>query len=92
MWVVSSIITYMKNSESERSEIEAFLREAMEADIVQNGILTKALVISEWITPDGKRYLARSPIGEITQWDIQGFCISTMESGGDWENTQDDED
>jgi hypothetical protein len=80
----------MKNSETERTKIEDFLRDSVGAEIMDNGILTKALVISEWLTPDGKRYLARSPIGELTQWDIQGFCISTLDSG-DWEATEDDD-
>lgn len=89
-----SIITYMSYDENERSTVETFLRETIgeEIPIMQEGILTKALIISEWLTPNGKRYLTRSPVGELTDWDIQGFCMSTLaSSNADWESSEDDE-
>lgn len=81
----------MDYDESDRDNIQAFLRETMNADMAHEGILTKALIISEWITPDGKRYLARSPIGELTSWDIQGFCVSTLNSD-DWNSAVEDDE
>jgi hypothetical protein len=77
----------MSYSETDRTDMENFLRDSMgeEVPIMNAGILTKALVISEWLTPDGKRYLARTPVGELTQWDIQGFCVSTMDAS-DWQD------
>lgn len=80
----------MDYDEQNRSELEAILRNNLEdLDVAESAILISGIIISEWISPDGKRFLARTPIGELSSWQTQGYLFSTLYAN-DWEVVDDD--
>lgn len=80
----------MDYDEQNRSELEAILRNNLEdLDVAESAILISGIIISEWIAPDGKRFLARTPIGELSSWQTQGYLFSTLYAN-DWEVVDDD--
>lgn len=82
----------MSYDEQERSEFEDILRKKMSAELpaVDDAVCVAGIVISEWILPNGKRFLSRTPIGDLTQWQVEGYLISTL-IDTDWRGISDDD-
>lgn len=82
----------MEYDEAGRSEIEAILREKLNTlgTVGANAVLVSGIVISEWILPDGSRFLARTPIGQLAPWQTQGYLFSTLFEQ-DWEHIDEDD-
>lgn len=80
----------MEYDENERSEIEGYLRNNLsQLNVTDNAILVAGIIVSEWIMPNGRRFLARTPIGELSSWQTQGYLFSTLYEQ-DWEHLDDD--
>ena len=78
--------------DADRQEFENTLRKVLK-DVpgFDESYLISGLIISEWIMPDGKRYLTRTPIGDVTSWQAQGFLFSTLYAD-DWQRCDDEEE
>lgn len=80
----------MEYDENERAEIEGYLRNTLaKLDVTDNAVLVAGIIVSEWILPNGKRFLARTPIGELSSWQTQGYLFSTLYEQ-DWEQLDED--
>ncbi len=78
------------DEEQDRTEIESFLRQNLsKLEVSENAILISGIIISEWISPSGRRFLARTPIGDPSSWQTQGYLFSTL-FAGEWEEVDDD--
>lgn len=82
----------MDYDENERSKLEEILRiDLSDLPASDEAVLVAGIIISEWILPNGKRFLARTPIGELSSWQVQGYLFSTLyEDNGDWEGLDHD--
>lgn len=82
----------MSYDENERSEFEDILRNKMSEELpaVGDAVMVAGMVISEWILPNGKRFLSRTPIGDLCQWQVEGYLISTL-MDSDWRGLSDEE-
>lgn len=71
--------------DSNLDDFQGLLRQAME-DIpaTSEALLVGGIVISEWLKPDGKRILAKSPIGDIPDWQAQGYLFSALHGESTW--------
>lgn len=82
----------MSYDENERSSFEDILRKKMGEDLpaVNDAVMVAGIVISEWILPNGNRFLSRTPIGDLCQWQVEGYLMSTL-LNGEWQGLDDEE-
>jgi hypothetical protein len=81
----------MSYDENERTKFEDILRERMSSDVpaINEAVMVAGIMISEWILPNGRRFLSRTPVGDMTQWQVEGYLISTL-MDSEWRRLDDE--
>jgi hypothetical protein len=81
----------MSYDENERTKFEDILRERMSGDVpaINEAVMVAGIMISEWILPNGRRFLSRTPVGDMTQWQVEGYLISTL-MDSEWRRLDDE--
>lgn len=73
----------------DRERIHAAL-EKCEITASTEGLLVAWVVIAEWVTPDGERWLSRRTLDELSPWQRDGMLWHGLE--GDWDGDDPDEE
>lgn len=82
------------NEEFNREEFQELLKSNLtQFEATHDAYLVGGIVIGEWMSPDGGRYLTRNAIGNVAEWQAQGYLFSTLhaEAGWDLREQEDDE-
>jgi hypothetical protein len=59
-----------------------------EIPMTSEALLVGGIVIAEWMRPDGTRFLTRNAIGEIPDWQVQGYLFSSLHGNETWDNPE----
>lgn len=74
------------NEDFNREEFQELLKSNLtQFDAIPDAYLVGGLVIGEWMAPDGSRYLTRNAIGNVSEWQAQGYLFSTLHAEQGWD-------
>lgn len=72
----------MDKSDTYRDAIEDAIQSGHEMSKRDGAILTGWCMVTEWMTPDGERWLAKGHAANITMWQAKGMHHEAVY--GDW--------
>lgn len=76
--------------DEDRARIHDALQQCADTADTADGVLTAWVVVAEWMTPDGERWLTRLDSDAITAWQRDGMLDHGLR--GDWDPEDDPDD
>jgi hypothetical protein len=75
----------------DREQLSEMLKELGSFEATSDAYLVRGMVICEWISPSGKKFLTHNTIGEMAVWDEQGFLFNALHGGPEWIDSEDED-
>lgn len=63
----------MDNSDERRDAIHAALQEIGPTDLSSGAVLTGWVLVTEWMDPDGERWISKGHSASLAAWSADGF-------------------
>lgn len=80
------------NSDERRDRLHAFLQSegvAEDATGAEGALLTGWAIVTEWMAPDGERWLSKAHAASSAEWHAQGMHHAALYD--DWPTADDEE-